>query len=165
MKRTNLPASKSGQWNMEIRNYRPEDCRQLARLFYETVHAVNKRDYTREQLDVWATGKVDLEKWNASFLSHHTVVAEGNGSILGFGDMDNSGYLDRLYVHKDWQHRGIGGRICDYLESCVGSPCYTTHASITAVPFFESRGYTVVKARQVERGGIWLKNYMMQKTP
>ena len=39
----------------------------------------------------------------------------------------------------------------------------TTYASITAKPFFEKRGYKVVKERQVERQGIFLTNYVMIK--
>ena len=34
--------------NICIRNYAPEDCSALARLFYDTVHTVNARDYTPE---------------------------------------------------------------------------------------------------------------------
>ncbi len=37
----------------------------------------------------------------------------------------------------------------------------TTHASITARPFFEKRGYRPVKEQQVERKGILLTNYVM----
>lgn len=48
---------------MIIREYRPADCKELAELFYHTVHIVNAKDYTKEQLDAWATGKVDLKKW------------------------------------------------------------------------------------------------------
>ena len=47
---------------MLIREYQSSDCKELAELFYDTVHRVNARDYTKEQLDVWATGQVDLEK-------------------------------------------------------------------------------------------------------
>ena len=47
--------------HMILRKYRTEDCESIAELFYETVHSVNAADYTPEQLDVWATGKVDLE--------------------------------------------------------------------------------------------------------
>lgn len=82
--------------------------------------------------------------------------------IVGFGDMDKTGYLDRLYVHKDYQRKGIASKICDELEKPF-HPSYTTHASITAKPFFEQRGYTVVKEQQVERGGILLKNFVMRK--
>ena len=48
---------------MIIREYRSADCKELAELFYHTVHIVNAKDYTKEQLDAWATGKVDLRKW------------------------------------------------------------------------------------------------------
>ena len=39
----------------------------------------------------------------------------------------------------------------------------TTHASITARPFFEKRGYRVVKEQQVERHGVLLTNFVMEK--
>ncbi len=30
---------------MELREYRPEDCEAITRLFYDTVHTVNRWDY------------------------------------------------------------------------------------------------------------------------
>lgn len=104
---------------MEIRKYQPSDCKTLTELFYHTVHTVNAKDYTEEQLNVWATKQMDLEKWNAT-------------------------------------------AICDQLEQAVGGSI-TTHASITARPFFEKRGYQVAKEQQVERQGIFLTNYVMIK--
>lgn len=148
---------------MYLRDYRAEDCPELSRLFYETVHSVNAKDYTKEQLDVWATGQVDLEKWGTSFLEHKTVVAISQGTIAGFGDMDATGYLDRLYVHKDYQAQGIASAICEKLENEIATAKYVTHASITAKPFFEKRGYQVVKEQQVKRQGIFLTNYVMEK--
>lgn len=87
---------------IKLRSYAEADCPELAQLFYDTVHAVNVKDYDQAQLDAWATGELDQESWNRSFLAHHTVVAEQDGIIVGFGDMDETGYLDRLYVHKDY---------------------------------------------------------------
>ena len=147
---------------MLLREYVTSDCKQLAELFYQTVHTVNAKDYTKEQLDVWATGQVDLEKWNRSFQEHFTIVAVENGEIAGFGDIDETGYLDRLYVHKDYQGQGIASAICDCLESKISGKI-VTHASITARPFFEKRGYKVVKEQQVERQNIFLTNYVMEK--
>lgn len=89
-----------------LRAYREDDCAEFARLFYDTVHKINIADYTRRQVDAWADGQVDLEAWNESFLAHHTVTAEAEGRIVGFGDIDDSGYLDRLYVHSEYQRRG-----------------------------------------------------------
>lgn len=148
---------------MLIRFYKPSDCEALAVLFYDTVHTVNAKDYTREQLDAWATGTVDLDAWNRSFLKHHTVVAEADGRIVGFGDMDESGYLDRLYVHKNYQREGIAAAICDRLEKLSASEKFSTHASITVRPFFEKRGFQVVKEQTVKRNGVEMMNYVMVK--
>lgn len=88
---------------MLLRNYVKTDCAQLARLFYDTVHTVNAKDYTQEQLAAWATGKVNLEAWNESLQAHHTVVAEMDGKIVGFGDMDEIGYDNgRQFVIYCW---------------------------------------------------------------
>lgn len=148
---------------MLLRPYRPADCPHLAQLFYETVHSVNARDYTPAQLDAWATGQVDLEEWNASFLAHFTLVAQEGTQITGFGDIDASGYLDRLYVHKDFQGLGTASAICDALERHYPVPSITTHASLTARPFFSRRGYRTIRRRTVERRGVLLDNFLMEK--
>ncbi|EES48310.1 acetyltransferase [Clostridium botulinum E1 str. 'BoNT E Beluga'] len=101
---------------MIIRKYKPLDCKELTELFYNTVHTVNGKDYTKEQLNVWATGKVDLEKWNKSLQEHYSLVVIENYIIIGFGDIDKTGYIDRLYVHKDYQGKGVATAICDKLE-------------------------------------------------
>ncbi|NLZ92411.1 MAG: GNAT family N-acetyltransferase [Firmicutes bacterium] len=103
---------------MIIRKYKPSDCAVMAKLFYDTVHTINAKDYTDEQLNVWATGSVDLEVWNKSFTAHNTLVAVIKGEIVGFADMDHTGYLDKLYVHKDFQRRGIATALVKELEMC-----------------------------------------------
>lgn len=148
---------------IQIRSYVPEDCPLLEKLFYDTVHTVNAGDYTEEQLFAWASGEVDREQWNRSFLAHTTCVAETEGMIVGFGDIDGTGYLDRLYVHKDYQREGIGTALCDVLEQAVSAGRIRTHASLTARPFFQKRGYRVVKEQQVFRRGTILTNFVMQK--
>ena len=147
---------------MLIREYQSSDCKELAELFYDTVHRVNARDYTKEQLDVWATGQVDLEKWNQTLKEHYSVVVVEDNAVVGFGDIDRTGYLDRLFVHSDYQGKGIATAICNQLESAIPG-CIITHASITAKPFFEKRGYRVIKEQQVERQGIFLTNFVMEK--
>lgn len=150
---------------MFLREYRSSDCDRLAELFYQTVHCINARDYTEEQLNAWATGKVDIQEWDGSFREHKTILAVEGTEIVGFGDIHSSGYLDRLYIHKDHQRQGIVSALCDELERSVGSVKITTHASITAKPFFEQRGYRVVRKQEVLRDGIVLTNYLMEYSP
>ena len=76
--------------------------------------------------------------------------------------MNNTGYLDRLYVHKDYQNKGVATALCNKLEQAVQGKIIT-HASITARPFFEKRGYKVIKEQQVARQGIMLTNFIMEK--
>ena len=85
-----------------------------------------------------------------------------NGTVV-FGDIDKTGYLDMLFVHKDFQGQGIASAICDRLEETITTDKITTHASITAKPFFEKRGYKTVKEQQVIRNVIQLTNYVMEK--
>lgn len=152
---------------MVIRHYKASDRNALAQLFYDTVHEINKRDYTREQLDAWATGRVDLEKWNQSFLKHETLVAETDHKIVSFADMDISvGYLDRLFVHKHYQGNKIASSLLHRLEEYAikaGITSFKTYASITAKSFFEKQGYIVDSENTVLRNGIKLINYKMTK--
>ena len=75
---------------MELRHYEPADCTAMAQLFHDTVHTVNARDYAPEQLDAWATGKVDLAEWDRSFRAHRTLVAvEGERWALTIANTAN----------------------------------------------------------------------------
>ncbi|MFQ8831657.1 MAG: GNAT family N-acetyltransferase [Ruthenibacterium lactatiformans] len=90
---------------------------------YDTVHTVNAGDYTKEQR-TRATGHVDLEAWDRSFREHHTLVALEDGAVIGFGDINGSGYLDRLYVHRR-QGKGVATALCDRLQVCAALPAPT----------------------------------------
>ena len=129
-----------------IRKYQASDCADLAELFYSTVHTANAKDYSKEQLDAWAPRSRNLKDWNRDF---------------GFGDIEENGYLDRLFVRPDYQRMGIGTAICNKLEGAVQGNVFT-HASITAKPFFEKRGYKVIKRQTVKRRGVLLTNFVME---
>lgn len=148
---------------MEIRRYNAGDLMEIINLFRATVHLINIADYTPEQVDAWAPEFIDMEKWDKSLSEHHTFVAVSGDVIIGFGDIDDSGYLDRLYIHHEYLRQGVATEICNKLESIAGpGKTIRTHASITAKPFFEKRGYRVVKQQSVERNGIYLTNYIME---
>lgn len=102
--------------NLNIRKYQSKDCNEIIQLFYHTVHSINAKDYTQAQLNVWATGVVDKDAWDKSLTQHYTVVCEQDGIIVGFGDIDNTGYLDRLFVYRDYQGIGIATAIVQNIE-------------------------------------------------
>lgn len=148
---------------MIIRRYTPADIDEIAELFYNSVHSLAVNDYTPEQLDAWADGSCDLVKWNDNFCRLYTLVANENGIITGFANMDENGYLDMLYVHKDYAKNGIATALCAAIESKIHSPKYTVYASKTAKGFFEKMGYTAVRENTVIRHNVKINNYFMVK--
>ncbi len=139
----------------------------MVQLFRTTVQTINRLDYTPAQIQAWV-GTDDVttrEKWRQSLAAHVSWVAESNGQLVGFADMAADGYLDRLYVHADYQGMGIASQLVAQLEAQVAAPCYVTLASITARPFFEQRGYRCVRANQVERGAWFYVILKCTRTP
>ena len=147
---------------MKIRLYKEADLPELVRLFHDTVHLVNIRHYSPEQVNVWAPEDIDYTAWHRSLSIHYTLVALDGDRVVGFGDIADNGYLDRLYVHHAYQRQGIGSALCDKLEGAVAGQIIYTHASITAAPFFRKRGYKVMKQQTVVRNGVELVNYVME---
>lgn len=154
---------------MIIRKFQPSDINQIVFLFYETVHSVNAADYSIDQLNTWASKNEIEEKmknWPKSLSYNFSYVVEINNKIVGFSDMTYKGYLDRLYVHKDFQEQGIATTLMDKIEAVARKNNLQkiyTEASLTAKLFFEKRGYTIIKSQNVERKGITLPSYLMVK--
>lgn len=151
---------------MKIRNYQIADTQQIVQLFYDTVHQINIRDYTKAQVDAWAPADIDLEIWIKSLSSKLTFVAEEGDNIAGFGELETNGHIDRFYCHKDFQRKKVGTQILECLEAKakdLGINKLFTEASITAKPFFERHKFIAIKKQEVERRGEKLINFAMEK--
>ncbi|MEH2394343.1 MAG: GNAT family N-acetyltransferase [Nostoc sp.] len=80
--------------------------------------------------------------------SKFTYIAEEQGKIICFDELEVNGHLDRFYCHKDFQIKGIGKKILEQLESkakVLGIEKLFTEASLTVKPFFKSQNFIVVK--------------------
>ena len=118
------------------------------------LYQSSKSNVSEHIKHIFEEGELDEESVVRKFRTTASDVALENNVIVGFGDIDNTGYLDRLFVHKDYQSQGIATALCDRLEA--GFDRVTTHASITAKQFFMNRGYRLIKEQQVIRNGISL---------
>ena len=155
--------------NILLREYISKDCEKIVQLFYDTIHSVIAADYNENQLEAWAPKIMDkpLNYWDNRFLQGGTVIAEKDGVIIGFGTIKPPDYFDMLYVHKEYQRIGVATMIANEIEKILlnnNITTITTEASITAKPFFEKRGYIVLREQEVEIRGQLLANYRMQKT-
>lgn len=153
---------------MKLRKFKPDDIEQIIALFYDTVHSVNAADYDEDQRKAWAPSRTpeNHEKSIKRFLDNIAYVVELEGKIIGYGDMSKTGYLDRLYTHKDHQRQGVAALIYLQLEQDardLGLKEMTSEVSITAKPAAERAGFIMVKAQDKEHNGVILRNYVMRK--
>jgi putative acetyltransferase len=152
---------------MDIRRATPADAPQIVRIYYDTIHKVNARDYTPEQLNAWAPNEPDPSEWTRKRLGTRiTFVADDEGVVLAFAELDERGCIDCFYCHHDHQRYGIGSRILRAIERTavsLGLSHLFTEASITARPFFEAHGFFQLKRQHVIRREISLPNFIMVK--
>ncbi|WP_246067942.1 GNAT family N-acetyltransferase [Legionella geestiana] len=151
-----------------IREYQPGDEVAIYQLFYDTVHHINRKDYTQEQLNTWAPLTPDLTSWKNSLSKNHSfvTVAAGSHQIIGFADLEETGCLCRGYVHKDHQSQGIGKALLLAREARakeLGIKRLYSEVSITAKPFFEKCGYVVLNEQTKVINGVSFINYYMVK--
>lgn len=151
---------------MIVREYKLSDTEEIMKLFYNTVHEINIQDYTHEQVNAWASENMDYEVWHNRLQTKLPYIAEDNGEIVGFGELEADGHIDCFYCHSKYQKKGIGSKLLSHIENTAksqGIKRLYTEASITAKPFFQSKGFCIVREQQVERRGVTFKNYLMEK--
>src|ERR1051325_3762905 len=102
---------------MEIREYQTDDTQQIMDLFYETVHEINIQDYSKEQVDAWAPREMNYEEWKERLSLRITQVAEEDGMIIGFAELEADGHIGCFYCHKGFIGRGMGALLFKAVEA------------------------------------------------
>ncbi|MDX2232114.1 MAG: GNAT family N-acetyltransferase [Leptolyngbyaceae cyanobacterium bins.349] len=151
---------------MQIRPFTPDDADQIAQLFHDTIRTVNRQDYTPEQVAAWAPDNIHFQDWTAFCTRPITLVADDAGTIAGFATLEPNGYLNCFYCHTQYQRRGVGSQLYTALETralALGCDRLFTAASITAKPFFQRHGFTVIQEQTVTRRGVHFINFQMEK--
>ncbi|ASA54814.1 GNAT family N-acetyltransferase [Vibrio gazogenes] len=151
---------------IKIRNYKESDAQALWKIFYHTIHNVNIRDYSQAQVSAWAPDRFDFAIWQRKMDSILPVIAEIDGEIVGYTDIQSSGLIDHFFCHHEHQGKGIGRCLMEHIIAvgkAKGITRFYSEVSITARPFYEKLGFTVVKEQTVEMRGEKLQNFVMEK--
>lgn len=155
---------------MELRRYRIEDTEGLQHIYYNTIHNINKRDYTPEELEVWApSGTYTQDKKQKDIIRftriNPFVVAEDDFP-LGFAELEEKGHINCFFVHDEHGGRGIGSMLlkaCETEAKQLGYNRMFAEVSITAKPFFQKKGFKVIKPILCDIKGLKMKYYEMEK--
>ncbi len=142
------------------------DAKALWDIHFYTIRNINIRDYSQEQVEAWAPEYLDLSLWKNRMKVLSPFVAEIDGVIVGYTDLQSDGLIDHFFCHYKYQGQGVGKA----LMNCIletgkqrGIKRFYSEVSITARPFYEHFGFEVVKAQEVEVRGQRLRNFVMEK--
>lgn len=148
-----------------IRRYQVGDEPKLWQLFFHTVRHISIRDYSTEQVEAWAPDNFDAEVWKQKIRALNPFVAEIDGDIVGYTDLQPDGLIDHFFCHHQHQGKGVGRALMNALfeeGDKQGISRYYSHVSITAKPFFEAMGFKVMAEQKIEVRGALLQNYIME---
>lgn len=147
-----------------IRDYSPQDVQDLANIYFHTIHRVNIQHYTEKEIDLWAPKtSLETEGWAKKFLKLKPLVAVIGDKIVGFAEFEPNGHIDCFYVHHAWIGKGAGKALMKEIFARAEHQRIErifAEVSITARPFFENQGFTVLE-QQTNKNG--LRNYKMEK--
>ena len=151
--------------NVLLRLHTDNDAPKSLDVFIRAVRETASNDYTAEQISAWANSDDrDRVAWTRSRAAANTQVAEIDGHLAGFIDVAADGYIDMLFVDPSRVRTGIASALLAWAETTArasGAVQLSTHASITARPFFAAHGFVVVEERKPVLRGIALTNYLM----
>ena len=151
---------------MHIRTFREGDAPSLYQVFHSAIHLVAARDYTKEQIDAWAPPSMDADLWAQRMRGIAPFVVEDNGIVLGYADVQDSGYIDHFFVSGLHQGQGTGRLLMEQIHqqaAKLGLELLTSHVSKTAQPFYQRFGFHIVEHREPVAGGIVIPNALMHK--
>ena len=108
----------------------------------------------------------DLAQWRSRLSGVETLVAESAGAMTGFISFTSNGHIEFLFTSPTFARRGVASLLYEAaLQRLTASSVrtLTTDASLEALPFFESRGFTTTEAQTVERNGLQFRRFVMVK--
>ncbi len=149
-----------------IRRYIEQDAQSTWLLYSNTIRNINKQDYNEQQLQAWVPDSMDLFIWNKRMSDIEPFIAEIDGKIVGYADLQNDGLIDHFFCHQDHQKEGVGRALMTHIFNEGKKQkikLYFSQVSITAKPFFEHFGFKVVKQQLVEVRDQKLTNFHMEK--
>ena len=154
------------KWKPTIRKGEPHDFRAVTEVFQLSIDA-GEDHYSEEQRSVWKESTDNRDRWHRKIRDDYFLVAvDETGKLIGFGSLCWDGYLDVLYVHPEYQRRRVAKSLYKGLQKEAKKRNYDrifSDASYWAKPFFEAMGFMEIAENEVDKKGVKLTNFRMEK--
>lgn len=152
--------------SIEICDFEASEADQLGVIFFDAVREGATEFYSLEQRQAWASKTPSGPSWASRLAAQKTVVARKAGLPVGFMTLDGDGYIDLAFVAPGHQRQGIGGYLYARIEALARDANIArlhSQASYLVRGLFEQQGWDVVREQQIERAGVTLTNFLMEK--
>jgi putative acetyltransferase len=149
-----------------IRTYRAEDTRPLREIFFSSIHQLTAGEYDEAQRNAWAPATFDEQAWSTRIAAMSPFVALVDGSIAGYADVQNNGYIDHFFVSPKFATQGVGNALMRRIEieaAALNLGELFSDVSDTAQPFFAKHGFVVTRENRFELRGVSMTNATMRK--
>jgi putative acetyltransferase len=150
-----------------IRLAKISDLKEMQEMFVDTITTICKDDYSPEQIKVWTSSIENTQRWTDKLTSQYFLVAELDNKIVGYASLENNDYFDFLYVHKDYQKKGIAARLYFQIEKEAinrKATVLNSDVSETARRFFEKKGFKTIIPKTNIIKEVAIISYKMTKT-
>lgn len=151
---------------MEIRRFKDGDEARLRKVFLSAVRVIASRDYTPEQIAAWAPEDAAPAAWASKMRALRPFIAEIDGEIAGYADVQPDGYIDHFFVSAGYARQGVGTQLIQRIHQQAkadGINELTANVSKTAEPFFSRFGFCVLERGCPILRGVTLQNALMRK--
>lgn len=149
-----------------IRRFRMGDEPALFAVYCSAIRQTARVDYSQEQIDAWAPQDLDATVWRNKMREIQPFVAEDGAEVVGYADLQASGYIDHFFVSGSRPRQGIGSELMRRIHKeadALQLPELSADVSRTAQPFFAHHGFAVVEHRSRELRGVIVPNAFMRK--
>ena len=135
---------------MQIRRFIDTDAPALAAMIAHTLRTTNSKDYPPDYIEADVRAMSAKRICERAGWIHLYVVCDGeqivgSGGIGPYWGKEDESALFTIFVHPDWQGRGIGRTIMQTLaqdDFFLRARRIEIPASVTAVGFYRKMGYT-----------------------
>ena len=151
---------------MRIRDFRIGDEPVLAAVMFSSVRELAQKDYSPAQLEAWAPEQYDKDQWAARIRAIRPFVAELDGRVVGYADLQPTGYIDHFFVAGTCSRRGVGTALMRHLHLTARERNIAelwADVSLTAESFFARHGFLVEARQSVSLRGVTMSNSRMRK--
>lgn len=155
---------------IKIEKYQANYATEILDVFHAAIHAIDPEIYTKKQQEAWCAALPDDQKWiehsEQKKAGWQCFIALSEKTLVGFIELEEDGSIDCLYVHPEFQGRGIATSLYKQIMILArekGLTSLNVYASEVALPIFKKWGFSTIRINEIERQGEVLINFYMEK--